>query len=110
MSQEQSTRTSWQAPVDEHLPDRHRPATGQGTRPRDSALGVAYAGVAVGALAVVGATVVGWRWAGRPPSVRTVTMGPGGWVSFKGTTAPPLRSRRPWWAVLLRAVPVRPRR
>ena len=42
----------------------------------------------------------------RPsPAVRTVTMGPGGWVSFKGVPGPPLRpaARRPWWARALRA-------
>lgn len=42
----------------------------------------------------------------RPPAVRAVTMGPGGWVSFRGTSAPALRqpaNPRPWWARLLRA-------
>jgi hypothetical protein len=41
----------------------------------------------------------------RRPAIGTVTMGPGGWVSFKRTGAPPLRagSPRPWWAHLLRA-------
>ena len=58
---------------------------------------------AVAALAVVGATAVGWRWAGRPGTVRTITMGPGGWVSFKGVKPPPLTAAKPWWAHVLRA-------
>ena len=49
---------------------------------KDPELGVAYAGIAVGALAVVGATVVGLRWAARPP-VRTLTVGPG-WLTLRG--------------------------
>ncbi|MFG3299208.1 hypothetical protein [Micromonospora chersina] len=40
----------------------------------------------------------------RPPAIRTVTMGPGGWVSLRGAPLPPLRpDRRPWWARALRA-------
>jgi hypothetical protein len=43
----------------------------------------------------------------RRPRVERITMGPGGWVSFKGGAAPRLRGpRRPWWAVLLRARPL----
>jgi len=44
--------------------------------------------------------------------VQRITMGPGGWVSFKGTAAAPrLRGpHRPWWAVLLRARPLDQRR
>ena len=49
---------------------------------RDAELGVAYAGIAVGALAVAGATAVALRWAARPP-VRTLTIGPG-WVTYRG--------------------------
>lgn len=46
---------------------------------RDPDLGAAYAGIAVGALAVLGATAVGLRWAARPPSsVRILTVGRGG--------------------------------
>lgn len=37
---------------------------------RDPDLGAAYAGIAVGALAVLGATAVGLRWAARPPARR----------------------------------------
>ena len=61
--------------------------------------------LAVAALAVAGATAVGLRWAARPQAVRTITMGHGGWVSFKGTPPPTPRQggHRPWWAVLLRA-------
>lgn len=66
-------------------------------------VGPAYASMALGALAVAGATAVGLRWASRPAAPRTITMGPGGWVSFKGLTARSVGPRRPWWAVLLRA-------
>jgi hypothetical protein len=61
----------------------------------------AAAGVAV--VAVAGATYVAARR--RAPAVGAVTMGPGGWISFKGVTAPALRPAddRPWWARLLRA-------
>ena len=47
----------------------------------------------------------------RRPRVQRITMGPGGWVSFKGAeSSPRLRgTRRPWWAVLLRARPLNPR-
>ena len=41
-----------------------------------------------------------------PARVGPITMGPGGWVSVKGAPAPRLRTRRPWWAVLLRARPL----
>jgi hypothetical protein len=55
-------------------------------------------------LAVVGATLVGVAAATRRPSARVdrLSMGPGGWVSFRGVPAPKAE-RRPWWAVLLRA-------
>jgi hypothetical protein len=43
----------------------------------------------------------------RRPVVGSVTMGPGGWLSLKHGTPPPLRATaatdRPWWAHLLRA-------
>jgi hypothetical protein len=42
----------------------------------------------------------------RRPAIGTVTMGPGGWISLKRTSRPPLRAiraKRPWWAHLLRA-------
>ena len=45
----------------------------------------------------------------RRPTARVdqLTMGPGGWVSFKGGEKPlPRGPRRPWWAVLLRARPL----
>jgi len=52
--------------------------------------------------AVAAAVAVAVR---RRPAIGTVTMGPGGWVSVKGTGQPPLRdgTARPWWARLLRA-------
>ena len=65
--------------------------------------GPVWGGIAVSALAVAGATAVGLRWASRPAAPRTITMGPGGWVSFKGLPPPRVGPRRPWWAVLLRA-------
>jgi hypothetical protein len=57
-----------------------------------------------GAVAVAGLVAAAF---GRP-RVQRITMGPGGWVSFKGAaTAPRLSGpRRPWWAVLLRARPL----
>jgi hypothetical protein len=45
-------------------------------------------------------------WGLRPPVARVdrLSMGPGGWVSFKGFAVPKGRpERRPWWARLLRA-------
>ncbi len=51
-------------------------------RQRDPDLGAAYAGIAVGALAVVCLTAVGLRWSARPP-VRTITLGPG-WLTYRG--------------------------
>ena len=74
---------------------------------------VLLTGLALGAaVAAVGLAVRGREGAGP---VRTVTMGPGGWVSFRGTDAPSVvgvrrrnypSSHRPWWAVLLRARPL----
>ncbi|MEV4624210.1 hypothetical protein AB0J74_36545 [Asanoa sp. NPDC049573] len=64
---------------------------------------VLSAAAGVAALAVAGTAYAVARR--RAPSVGAVTMGPGGWVSFKGVAAPPLRSAgpRPWWARVLRA-------
>jgi hypothetical protein len=45
----------------------------------------------------------------RRPTARVdrLTMGPGGWVSFKGGEKPrPRGLRRPWWAHVLRAYPL----
>ena len=69
----------------------------------------ATADTALAALAVLGATAVGLRWAARPAAVRSIAMGPGGWVSFKGQR-PARDLRRPWWAVALRAQPLTERR
>jgi hypothetical protein len=58
------------------------------------------------AAAVAMALPVGVAAAVRRPSARVdrLSMGPGGWVSFKGFAAPKgRRERRPWWAGLLRA-------
>lgn len=49
---------------------------------------------------------VGLAAAARRPTARVdrLSMGPGGWVSFKGFAVPRGRpERRPWWARLLRA-------
>lgn len=62
---------------------------------------VTVATVTTGAVAAIGLVAAGIR----RPGVQRITMGPGGWVSFRGASgAPRLRGpRRPWWAVLLRA-------
>lgn len=54
----------------------------------------------VAVIAVAGSAAAALR--GRS-AIGTVTMGPGGWISLKGTGTPPLRpaQRRPWWARLL---------
>ncbi len=84
-------------------PDETSTTDSPAAAPQCEPLGPVYAGIAVGALAVAGATAVGLRWASRPAAPKTITMGPGGWVSFKGLRPPPVGPRRPWWAVLLRA-------
>ena len=62
---------------------------------------------ALGVAAVIGVAVALATAARRPPAIRSVTMGPGGWVSLKGTALPPLRGSgdpvRPWWARALGA-------
>jgi hypothetical protein len=72
-------------------------------RPVVDADHVVSAVAAVTAVTVLGASVAAARR--RVPAVGTVSMGPGGWVSFKGVPAPALRAgrHRPWWARLLRA-------
>jgi hypothetical protein len=49
------------------------------------------------------ATAVGLRRAGHPQTIHRVSMGPGGWVSIKNGRPPEDPTRRPLWAVLLRA-------
>ena len=94
-----------QAPLDVEGRASARPLEQSPSRPSPACepLGPVYAGIAVGALAVAGATAVGLRWASRPAAPRSIHMGPGGWVSFKGLPPPRVGPRRPWWAVLLRA-------
>ena len=60
----------------------------------------ALATVTVSAVAISAAVALR-----RGPAIGSVSMGPGGWVSLKRTTTPPLRDGgpRPWWAHLLRA-------
>ncbi|GIJ79361.1 hypothetical protein SAMN05443287_101929 [Micromonospora phaseoli] len=60
----------------------------------------ATAGVLAVGLVSAGVVVLGRK---RPPAVSSLTMGPGGWVSFRGPRAPGPRAARPWWARLLRA-------
>jgi hypothetical protein len=69
---------------------------------------VTVATLTAGAVAAAGLLAA----AVRRPRVQRITMGPGGWVSFKGAgPAPRLRGpRRPWWAHLLRAHRVDPPR
>ena len=59
----------------------------------------------VARLGIVAAAAVGVATAVRRPSARVdrLSMGPGGWVSFRGFPVPKAERRRPWWAVLLRA-------
>ena len=54
----------------------------QQARRHDPDLGAAYAGIAVGALAVLGATAVALRLAVRP-RVRTLSVGRG-WIVYRG--------------------------
>lgn len=61
-------------------------------------------------LGIVAATVValpvGVAWSLRGPVARVdrLSMGPGGWVSFRGFAVPKGRAqRRPWWARLFGA-------
>ena len=81
----------------------------------DSAPPVVDRDVVVAAVAgAVAGGVVAAIAAGRQAPVRTISMGPGGWVSFRGTR-PPRRlrttnGRRPWWAHLLAAREPRRRR
>ena len=64
---------------------------------------VTVATVTAGAVATAGLVAAAFR----RPRVQRITMGPGGWVSFKGGAAPHVHGpRRPWWAVLLRARPL----
>jgi hypothetical protein len=63
---------------------------------------------AAAAGAVAGAATVAALVFRRAHPVRQITMGPGGWVSFKNCTGSTrVRARRdghrPWWAHLLRA-------
>lgn len=63
---------------------------------------VTIATVTAGAAAVAGVLAA----AVRRPRVQHITMGPGGWVSFRGAGRARLRGPRPWWAHLLRARPL----
>ncbi|GGN50892.1 hypothetical protein FHR83_008830 [Actinoplanes campanulatus] len=63
---------------------------------------------ALGAAALIATAVSAGVAVRRPPAVGSVTMGPGGWVSLRRSTAPALRAvrssgHRPWWAGLLGA-------
>ena len=66
---------------------------------------VTTATMAAGLVTTVGCVAAALR---RPTArVDRLSMGPGGWVSFKGGEKPrPQGPRRPWWAVLLRAHPL----
>ncbi|GAA0223111.1 hypothetical protein [Cryptosporangium japonicum] len=58
----------------------------------------------LGVVAVAGAAVVLGSALHRTPAVGPVSMGPGGWLSVRGTRAPrPHEVSRPWWAHLLSA-------
>ncbi|UQU61698.1 hypothetical protein COUCH_21910 [Couchioplanes caeruleus] len=69
-----------------------------------TALGVATLATVALTAAALGAGVA----LRRRPAIGSVSMGPGGWVSLRGTgtgAPPPLRpaAPRPWWARILRA-------
>jgi hypothetical protein len=75
----------------------------EGTRwqPTPDVEGLVRLGIAA---AVAVALPIGVAAAVRRPTARVdrLSMGPGGWVSFKGFAAPTGRGeRRPWWARLL---------
>ncbi len=63
---------------------------------------VALGGLTCAAVAAVAMAATSGR---RPPAIGAVSMGPGGWISLRNSSAPPLRPARgrPWWARLLRA-------
>jgi hypothetical protein len=60
---------------------------------------------AVGLATIAAITTATAAMVRRRPTIGTITMGPGGWVSLKNTRRPALRSgdHRPWWARILRA-------
>ncbi|MGA5298480.1 hypothetical protein ACPCHT_01055 [Nucisporomicrobium flavum] len=66
-----------------------------------TALGVAALATIALTAAALGAGVA----LRRRPAIGSVSMGPGGWVSLRGTGVPPLRpaAPRPWWARILKA-------
>lgn len=74
-------------------------------RPVIGADRVVAATLAVAALGGAAAALLAARR--RPAVIRTVTMGPGGWLSLKGLpgAVPPVvpGGHRPWWARVLRA-------
>ncbi len=72
-----------------------------GVPPATVAAGLLISSAAVPAIAAV-AVGVALR---RRPAIGAVTMGPGGWVSLKRTSPPPLRAGRPWW-LEVRDIPV----
>ncbi|MDQ0363562.1 hypothetical protein [Catenuloplanes indicus] len=62
--------------------------------------------LAVTAVAVAGAAAAAATRRPPGPAIRTVSMGPGGWISLRGLPAPAPRTAsadRPWWARLLYA-------
>jgi hypothetical protein len=81
------------------------PAGARWQRTADVERLVTVATATAGLAAVAGFVAAALR---RPTArVDRLTMGPGGWVSFKGGEKPrPRGPRRPWWAVLLRARPL----
>jgi len=70
--------------------------------------------VAAAAGAAAGGLVAAAVTARRASAVRSISMGPGGWVSFRGSVAPrrirTTNAPRPWWAHLLGARELRRRR
>ena len=61
----------------------------------------------LGAVALVTAVSAVSATTRRASAIGGVTMGPGGWVSVKGAARPRVRTRRPLWARLAGAQPVK---
>ncbi len=95
--------------TEEQVRQQERPLGGYvGADPSVPRCAVDVTRLALAALCTVAVSVVAVSAAvalRRRPVIGAVTMGPGGWISLKGTGVPPLReaSPRPWWARVLRA-------
>lgn len=97
--------------ITELLPDRAPASAGltsvRAERDRELLVAAAAGGIAGGAVAAALTTR-------RTGTVRNISMGPGGWISFRGFRQPArirtTSGNRPWWAHLLAAHRVRSHR